>query len=473
MKKIVFYSWQSDLPNSTNRGFIQKALESAASNIVNDDSVSIEPVIDRDTHGVAGAPDIASTIFAKIVATDIFIADVSIINNSKDGRNTPNPNVLIELGYALKSLGHERVVLVFNNSFGDIKDLPFDLRTRRVITYNMPEKSDDRSAERKKLESDFEKAVRAVMEKVPTNEPISEIPAIKAIESGQLNKLIVLRDNLKKILEKIDSFQPQKHSEGGTIDDLTKSIEQTQELVAEFSKITEIAVVIGDAESILEIYKWLGNIFEKYYYSENYSGKTSTADFDYFKFIGHELFVTLVSFLIREKKWDILKNILHEPIPVKYIPVEHGPGNIEWVDFHQSLPLLQDEGHKSGRISVQADILSKRHVSGGLSSVLPFEEIIAADFFLWMLVEIPPAENQSGIFDWSPRSCIYMKYTPMFIKNAEYTSVAKQIIDVFNMSDIKEFKKRFLERISLLTMSPLSSLKLQFINLDIKKIGTR
>ena len=30
MASIIFYSWQSDLPNSTNRGFIQAALEQAA-----------------------------------------------------------------------------------------------------------------------------------------------------------------------------------------------------------------------------------------------------------------------------------------------------------------------------------------------------------------------------------------------------------------------------------------------------------
>jgi len=30
MKQIVFYSWQSDLPNACNRGFIQGALENAA-----------------------------------------------------------------------------------------------------------------------------------------------------------------------------------------------------------------------------------------------------------------------------------------------------------------------------------------------------------------------------------------------------------------------------------------------------------
>ena len=42
MKKVVFYSWQSDLPNSTNRGFIQDALEKAAKAIERDDTIGLE-----------------------------------------------------------------------------------------------------------------------------------------------------------------------------------------------------------------------------------------------------------------------------------------------------------------------------------------------------------------------------------------------------------------------------------------------
>src|SRR4030065_207825 len=103
MHRIVFYSWQSDLPNSVNRGFIQDVLENVATKITADNTIDIEPVIDRDTKGVAGAPDIASTIFAKISSADVFVADISIINKQNGGRQTPNPNVLIELGYALKA----------------------------------------------------------------------------------------------------------------------------------------------------------------------------------------------------------------------------------------------------------------------------------------------------------------------------------------------------------------------------------
>lgn len=104
MRRIVFYSWQSDLPNSTNRGFIQRALESAAASIAGDDTVAVEPVVDRDTQVVAGSPDIAATIFAKIAAADVVVVDVSIINKATGGRPTPNPNALIELGYHTKRL---------------------------------------------------------------------------------------------------------------------------------------------------------------------------------------------------------------------------------------------------------------------------------------------------------------------------------------------------------------------------------
>jgi hypothetical protein len=112
MADIIFYSWQSDLPNSINRGFIGAALEKAAKIIRQDGSLEVEPVIDRDTLGVPGSPDIKETIFKKITQTKIFVGDVSIINQGQPCRPTPNPNVLIELGYAMKALDFERIILV-------------------------------------------------------------------------------------------------------------------------------------------------------------------------------------------------------------------------------------------------------------------------------------------------------------------------------------------------------------------------
>src|SRR6185503_18585788 len=104
--------------------------------IRSDGEITLDPVIDRDTAGVGGAPDIAGTIFKKIEGCDVFVADVSIINAGSRKRATPNPNVLIELGFALRALGPERVVLVMNSNYGTLDKLPFDLKQRRVVVYS-------------------------------------------------------------------------------------------------------------------------------------------------------------------------------------------------------------------------------------------------------------------------------------------------------------------------------------------------
>ena len=135
----VFYSWQSDHSNLTNRTFIQDALEKATKLLRNDDSLEVNPVVDRDTKDEPGSPDIVHSIFDKIENSAVFVCDVTIINDETENRPTPNPNVLIELGYALKALGQSRVLLVMNTSYGDIKKLPFDLDHRRVITYGFHE----------------------------------------------------------------------------------------------------------------------------------------------------------------------------------------------------------------------------------------------------------------------------------------------------------------------------------------------
>jgi hypothetical protein len=162
MKRTIFYVWQSDF-QPINRNFIQRALEDAAKAIKTDDTLDIEPVIDRDTAGLPGSPEIAKAIFEKIAAADVVVADVSIINAKFGGRPTPNPNVLIELGYAFNAIGHERVILVFNTAFGKVEDLPFDLRPRRVTPYHMLEDVQDRSVERKRLQKVLEEALRVVL----------------------------------------------------------------------------------------------------------------------------------------------------------------------------------------------------------------------------------------------------------------------------------------------------------------------
>lgn len=133
----VFYSWQSDLKSKTTRNLIEGCLNKAIQALGRDDEVEIDASLDRDTRGVTGAPVILDTILEKIDRAAAFVADVSIINAGTLGRPTPNPNVLVELGYAVKSLTWDCVLPVCNKFHGDISVLPFDIPDRRVMAYSL------------------------------------------------------------------------------------------------------------------------------------------------------------------------------------------------------------------------------------------------------------------------------------------------------------------------------------------------
>lgn len=165
MARQIFYCWQSDLPGATNRSLLQAALEIAINELRKED-LTLEAVLDRDTAGVAGAPEIASTIFSKIQNCEVFVADVSIINAAAEGaRPTPNPNVLVELGYALGTIGSGRVILLMNKHFGLSEKLPFDLRMRRTVQYESDPADQDRATARKELAGRLKTELKLILER--------------------------------------------------------------------------------------------------------------------------------------------------------------------------------------------------------------------------------------------------------------------------------------------------------------------
>src|SRR5271166_1607802 len=101
--------------------------------------------VDRDTLDVPGSPPILETIFAKIDRAAIFLSDLTYVaERVGGGGRTPNPNVCIEHGYALKVLSWRRVIAVMNAAMGhpDQHELPFDIRhSRRPILFDCPEEA--------------------------------------------------------------------------------------------------------------------------------------------------------------------------------------------------------------------------------------------------------------------------------------------------------------------------------------------
>lgn len=177
MSKSVFWSWQSDRDARVTRNLIREAMVIALDRLNSASELEERVDIDHDTKGIAGSPDIVASILDKIDAAEMFVADITPIAVSDSGKHIANPNVLIELGYAKKSLGPLKWVSVWNTAFTDCKidDLPFDLRGKRgPITYRLPEgasKEEMREA-RTLLAAQFEQAIGACLQEASARPPV-------------------------------------------------------------------------------------------------------------------------------------------------------------------------------------------------------------------------------------------------------------------------------------------------------------
>ena len=157
----IFYSWQSDTDTALNRNFIEDCLGRALRKIGPELSLELAPRIDRDTQGVPGTPEITATIMRKIDECDVFVADVTLVATTDAGKRSPNPNVMLEWGYALKARGSSAVVHVMNTAFGAPNELPFNLVHRRwPIDYALANR-EERGKVRQILVASLGEALRA------------------------------------------------------------------------------------------------------------------------------------------------------------------------------------------------------------------------------------------------------------------------------------------------------------------------
>lgn len=177
MPQHIFYSWQSDNPSATGKNFVSRALADAIKTLNSDAEIEAAQrerrdellALDQGTSGEPGSPPIVATIFDKIDRAAAFVSDLTYVAARTDGRRMPNPNVLIEHGWALKSLSWRAVISVLNTAHGHPKDqpLPFDLQhSRGPIFFDCPEDADDdaKTSARQALTKSLISRLRAILE---------------------------------------------------------------------------------------------------------------------------------------------------------------------------------------------------------------------------------------------------------------------------------------------------------------------
>lgn len=176
MSFTIFYSWQSDIRSKYNRQFINNCLDECKKKL--NKKINLQYSIDKATENRLGTIDITESIFSKICEANVFIGDVTPINSDSQTKSkVPNPNVLIELGYAASQIGWENIICIQNLAFGGFNDLPFDLRQRRTLTYKLDGYS---------TKKEYENEKKLLIEKL--------IEIIENLDNSKLSSLIKLID---------------------------------------------------------------------------------------------------------------------------------------------------------------------------------------------------------------------------------------------------------------------------------------
>lgn len=161
----IFFSWQSDVAQNATTRAIRRAAATAAAAMTEKfgDLVAVEEA----TSNSPGSPYIPAELAKNIQTSDIFIADITSITQTTDGKNIPNPNVTFELGLAVAHLGWERVILLYNERVAEFDKLPFDFDRQRISKYKMLEAKKPTVSDQKKLANLVTTAVETILDQNP------------------------------------------------------------------------------------------------------------------------------------------------------------------------------------------------------------------------------------------------------------------------------------------------------------------
>lgn len=437
----VFYSWQSDLPNATNRGFIGDALEKACKEVDKNPEVEESPRVDQDTQGLPGAPSIPQAIMDKIDACQVFVADVSFCYEAKDGTQSPNPNVAYELGYAVARLSWDRIILVMNTEFGRIESLPFDLEKRRATGYLAKEGEKDRSDAKRALVKSLTLGIEAIAKRQPIVTRVTPTEAARdAITSQSPDRILRIREFQKWLLDSLDEKNPGDVEPQEWIDALTGSIP----IVEAFSLVTEAAAIVDDTNSIKEIWRGFENILEKYDLPRGFSGSYTEEQFDWWRFHGYEMCVIFSAHLLREQKLELIGQFLRETFVQRRWAETRGDSLADyqsmgdWVrKIYRWNQTLKSTGAQSW-ISPLGEVFKARYVSTG-EQMPNWTTFCEADLLLALFGLSGAAPDKYG--RWLNHTYIYLDPSVDFLIKARQGSNAMRLMKVFGQSDLLALKK--------------------------------
>ncbi len=252
--------------------------------------------------------------------------------------------------------------------------------------------------------------------------------AIEAIKEGKSNTLGAVADYLETLSVGLESFRINVAELEKPFDEaVIESIENFMPYRAEFIELILTMAKYGVAENCAGVlHKFFKRLIPYLHLPKGFSGNYRETDQDNFKFIIHELFLYTVAILLKEEKFDVVKNLISNDYYSEPNVRYGGDIMVSYIEFCTDVASIRTRNERLNHrlISPRADILEKRSQQSGIN----FRHLIQADFLLFMRKELEPSECYKR---WHPLVVMYDPYlsanTPEIFLRAESNSYFNRI----------------------------------------------
>jgi len=326
--------------------------------------------------------------------------------------------------------------------------------------------------------SQFLKGLFLVYERLAAVVPVlglsgAAADAIDAVQSQRKDVAARLRRFMESLAEELSVLKPNLIT-GKEDDLLVEALGKSSRLITEYGRVATAMAETANEEAAVAMFQGLSGVLEGYNLRRGYAGQYLTTQFDFDKFIGHELCVMLFQVMIRERRWELIGRLFDEGI---YVENAHSSGpevvDYEYISMH--VGLLDHRGERLGLrpLLEHAKLLAERHSSGELGRLFPLDDFIDADFFLFLA-----SRNRSSSMvmarEWRPWSILRMSRVPKFLHEATQARYATGLAQVLRAAEMDALRAIVRERIKAIGeffgrgLGPYV-----FEQFDPNKIGTR
>ncbi|MCL5037886.1 MAG: SIR2 family protein [Chloroflexi bacterium] len=301
------------------------------------------------------------------------------------------------------------------------------------------------------------------------------VPELKyALSSSREPVAQLYSQYLDNINVELEQIRPDFSKYDERDDSIVEQINRGITISCRFIEAALLASEYGNLEAIVPIYEFFGKAYKLYSLPDGFSGKYQTIDFDGYKFLVYEMFVSFIASLIKNNRWDIIGELLNEDL---FVERERGSNYVSHVsisEYIRSLDEIRNKRLNLRRLSVMADFIEDRFTNGELSRLIKHKDFLEADYFLFMR-SICHEMNLENLWNvWCPRSCVYLKGAPSYIVKAESQRFLENIVKAVGFRNKKEFIENFKRTHSHFTRYFTSGWKDDPLNgFDLDRLGSR